>query len=278
MQNNLLTVIILTYNEEKNIEKCINSVKDVAKDIYVVDSYSTDKTVELANKLGAHVIQNKFINQAQQYKFAMQSIDIQTPWVMRLDADERLTEKSREEIVSLIVKYVEDDAITGVMMRFEISFMGKKLKHGGVYPFKKLIVYKHGCADIENKAMDEHIYLTKGKYVEAKYDCEHEDFKDIFSWIEKHNKYSSREVQDYFNNNVGEDGIGKEISKKQKQKYGLYYKLPLFVRAKLYYWYRKYIKMAWLDGKEGKIYAFLQAYWYRFIVDTKIFEKLKDKK
>ena len=272
-----ITVVILTYNEEKNITECINSVSFFAKRIIVVDSYSTDKTVDIALKLGAEVYQNTFINQAQQYKWMMKHITISTKWTMRLDADERFTNAAADELKELFDKHSSDD-INGIVLRFEVSFLGKKLKHGGIYPFRKLSVYKTGYADIENKEMDEHFYLLSGKSVPMKNDCKHEDYKDIYAWIEKHNKYSSREANDFFKKNMSNNSNLDNLSKKKnKLKNGFYYKLPLFLRSKLYYWYRLYIKMAWLDGKEGKIFAFLQSYWYRYLVDVKIYEMRKNK-
>jgi len=123
--------------------------------------------------------------------------------------------------------------------------------------------------------MDEHIVLNEGKSVVMKNDCIHKDFKDLHSWIEKHNKYSNREVLDYFERQEGEDGksLNKSAKLKRFVKFKIYYKLPMGLRAKLYYWYRYYLKLGFLDGKAGKIFAFLQAYWYRFLVDAKIYEK-----
>lgn len=273
-----LTVIILTYNEETNIVDCIESILPIANRIIVVDSFSTDKTKEIAKRYGAEVYEHEFINQSKQYKWAMNCVNIKTKWVLRLDADERLTEKTRKELDYLLQIHSKDD-INGIVLRFEISFLGKKLKHGGVYPFKKMSVYKQGFADIEDKEMDEHFYLLSGKSICMKNDCEHKDYKNIDCWIEKHNKYSSREANDFFNNVKSNDNNVDVYSKrKNKIKNNFYYKFPLFFRTKLYYWYRLYVKFAWLDGREGKIFAFLQSYWYRYLVDVKIYERQKSKK
>ena len=130
--------------------------------------------------------------------------------------------------------------------------------------------------------MDEHIVLFEGRSVEAKEDCEHHDYKDLTYFIDKHNWYASREVKDYIQNTVTGQESGKELNRKagikRFIKFRIYYKLPMGVRAHLYYIYRYYIKLGFLDGKEGKIYAFLQAYWYRYLVDAKIYEYLKNGK
>ena len=270
-----ITVIILTYNEEKNIRDCINSVRNIAKRIVVVDSFSEDTTVEIAKELGADVYQNKWINYAKQYQYGIDNSKPTTKWIFRLDADERLTPSANEELNELLTLHNNDD-VNGIIVRLEVTFLGKKLRHGGIYPFRKLLIYKNGFGQIEDKEMDEHIVLSSGKTIFMKSDCQHLDYKDIYSWIDKHNKYSNREVKDYFNHfDASIKDMDKIARSRAKQKYGLYYKLPLFIRAKLYYWYRLFIKGAWLDGREGRIFAFLQAYWYRFLVDVKIFEHNK---
>lgn len=273
-----LTTLILTYNEELNIEECIKSIKSISKRIVVVDSFSNDRTVEIARKLGAEVFQNKFVNHAKQFNYGLEAANIKTQWVFRIDADERLTKKSAEEIERICTENKETD-INGIIVRFEVNFLGKKLRHGGIYPFKKLLVFKYGYGDIEDRNMDEHIFLKEGKSVELKNDSLHYDYKDLTYWIEKHNKYSSKEVQDYLNNlSKIDDGEKLDRSAKIKRiiKYKIYYKLPMGIRALFYFMYRYIIKLGFLDGKEGLIFAVLQAYWYRFLVDAKIYEAMKN--
>ena len=269
-----ITAIILTLNEEKNIEECIRSIRPIVKRIVVVDSFSTDRTVEIAKAFGAEVLQHQFVNQAQQFIWAVDNIEIATKWVFRVDADERLTEKSAVELEKLTTKH-ENDEVNGIVVRFEVNFMGRALRHGGIYPFRKLLVFKRGKAHMENRNMDEHIVLDEGKSVEMKNDCLHQDFKSLYAWIEKHNKYSDREVLDYFKRENTRDNksLSKGAKFKRFVKFKIYYKLPMGMRAHLYYWYRYYFKLGFLDGKEGKIFAFLQAYWYRFLVDAKIHEQ-----
>lgn len=268
-----LTTIILTFDEEKNIANAINSVKNLSKRIVVVDSYSTDKTVEIAESLGAEVIQHPFENQAKQFIYAINNLTINTQWIMRLDADEMISNDAAREIEDICLINKNTD-INGIVVRFEVNFLGKKLRHGGIYPFRKMIVYKKDKGYMEDRAMDEHIVLKEGKSIELKHDSYHRDYKDLNAWIDKHNKYSSREVKDYFlNTNLENEKLNKSAKIKRFIKFNIYYKLPLGTRAHLYYLYRYYFKMGFLDGKEGKIFAFMQAYWYRFLVDAKIFEK-----
>lgn len=272
-----LTTIILTFNEEKNIADAINSVKDVSKRVVVIDSFSTDKTVEIAKSLGAEIYQNKWTNHATQYQYGIDVSNITTKWILRLDADERLTNQSAKELNELCDKNTNTD-VNGIIMRLEVNFLGKSLKHGGIYPLKVLRIYKNKIGYIESRNMDEHIVLKKGKTIEMKTDCLHHDYKDLSAWIDKHNKYSSKEVIDYYENLKSEKQVivlDKSAKIKRFVKFNIYYKLPIGTRAHLYYLYRYYFKMGFLDGKEGKIFAFMQAYWYRFLVDAKIYEKEK---
>lgn len=272
-----ITAIILTRNEEANIGKCILSIKPIIRRIIVIDSFSDDRTVELAKKNGAEVYQHEWENYSKQFIYGLTTFNIQTSWVLRIDADEELTPNVRDEVEYLCNANTNTN-INGIVLRFEINFMGKQLRHGGVYPFKKMNVFKYGIGYMEERCMDEHIVLKTGRYIETKADCIHKDYKDMTYWINKHNLYANREVQDYFIkrdecNNL--EGYEKHAKFKRKIKYRIYYKLPMGVRAHLYYIYRYYFKLGFLDGKEGKIYAFLQAYWYRYLVDVKIYEAEK---
>lgn len=275
-----MTAIILTKNEEMNIERCINSIKGWIKRIVVVDSGSTDKTVELAERLGAEIYHHEpFINYAKQFNWAIDNINIETKWVFRFDADECVTPELKQEIITECEKHAEDD-ISGFMMRYKIYFLGKFLKHGGAYPFLKITIFKNGKGRFEDRAMGEHIVLNEGRCLNLKEDCEHYDFKSLTTFIDKHNWYATREVSDYFAVRSGRENaiLEGQPEKAKKLRDGLYYKLPKYLRAKLYYWYKFYFRMGFLDGEAGRIWAFLQAYFYRFIVDAKIYEQEITKK
>lgn len=264
-----ITAIILTKNEKVNIVDCIASIRDIVKRIVVVDSFSQDETVQLAKQNGAEVYQHEFENYAKQYMYAVEHSQIDTVWTLRIDADERLTKESAQELNALCDSNMETD-VTGIVLRFKKNFLGKDLYHGGVYPWRKLSCYKTNAGQIENRYMDEHIVLNFGKCIYAKCDSLHFDFKTLEYFIDKHNWYSSRETVDYFNDfgKVKSD----KLDIKSWVKMNLYYRLPMGARAHLYYIWRYYILFGFLDGKEGKIYAFFQAYWYRYLVDAKIYE------
>ena len=155
--------------------------------------------------------------------------------------------------------------------------MGRWIKHGGRYPELLLRIFRTGKAMCEMKIMDEHMILSEGTTIEFRHDLKDNNQKDLEWWISKHNWYSNREVLDHQMRLAGDSFVEKGCSSNQAKmkrivKDGGYYKLPKFIRAHLYFIYRYYIKLGFLDGPEGRIFHFLQAYWYRFLVDAKMFE------
>lgn len=269
-----MTAIVLTKNEEKNIANCLESIKDLVKRTVVVDSGSNDRTVEIAKSFGAEVFYHEWIHYARQFNWALDNVNITTKWVYRIDADEVVTPALKEEIEKECQVHADDD-VNAFIMKFKIFFMGCFLTHGGVYPFYNVTIFKNGLGRYEDRAMGEHVVVPTGRLITLKNDCLHYDFKNLDAWIEKHNKYSAREVADrraLCENNDGLPELYGEAEKTKGLRDNLYYKLPMFLRAHLYFIYRYYFKLGFLDGKPGKIYAFLQAYWYRFLVDAKLYE------
>lgn len=273
-----LTIIILTKNEEDNLKKCINSVAPVAKRVVIVDSYSTDNTVAMAKSLGIDVIQHRFENHAAQFNWALENSKITTTWVMKIDADEELTQELANEINCQLDKL--PSYTNGVILRRRVYFMGRWLKHGGKYPELLLRIFRFGHGMSETKMMDEHLVITDGETVTFKYDFIDNNNKSLEWWIGKHNWYSNKEVLEQQTRaakvsgeiTVEETSTSMQAKIKRFIKNHGYYSLPKFLRAHLYFIYRYYFRFGFLDGTEGKIYTFLQAYWYRFLVDAKLYE------
>lgn len=268
-----ITVIILTKNEEMNIARAIRSVGPVADRICVVDSGSTDKTVEIARTLGAEVVEHPFVTHGQQFNWAMNSLNITTKWIFRLDADEEVTPELAQEIVEKCALHKDDD-VSAFVGNFRIYFLGRFLKHGGMYPFYRTTIFKNGKGYIDENGMRDQTVITEGRLEYLKNDFLHYDFKSLDAWINKHNWYSSLEVKNLVGDMTDADGKRTATADKTiKMRDGLYYKLPRYFRARLYYWYRYYFKLGFLDGEAGRVHAFLQAYWYRYLIDAKLLEK-----
>lgn len=269
-----ISVIILTKNEETNIERCVLSAKKITDKIFVVDSGSSDNTVKIVKKLGCDVIEHEFVSYAHQYIWALDNLPITTTWIFRLDADEIVTDRLADEIKEECLVHSADD-VNGFIVSFKIRFLGKVLKRAALYPFLNLIIWKRGKGNFSERYMGEHVVLSEGKTITLKNYCEHDDTKSLDVWVKKHNWYSTREVVDYYarnGKNETKQNIYQNAKKTQKMRDGFYYRLPLFFRARLYFWYRYFLKLGFVDGKPGKIYCWLQAYWYRFLIDAKIYE------
>ena len=275
-----VTILILTKNEEINLPDCLKSVKDFAKRCVVVDSYSTDRTKEIALKYGADFFEHKFENYARQFNWGLDNTNITTKWTFRLDADERLTPALCKELDQLMTEHADDD-VNGFTMEASLFFMGREMKHGGPQK-RKLMLFKTGIGRVENRKMDEHTILSSGRALSCKNKFLHYDFKDMTFWISKLNWYATREMQDYFDYKNGKDQHvatnDKEIAALRGKKFGIYYKFPKFVRAWLSFVYEYIFLFGFLDGKEGFIYHWTYCCFYRCLVDAKILEQEKNPK
>lgn len=262
----MITLIILTYNEELHLQRCLESVKKLAKRIIIVDSFSTDKTCEIAQQFGAEVIQRKFVNQAEQFQWALENTNISTEWVFRLDADEYILPELYQEIKDKLYHLPQE--ITGVYLNRRLYFQSSWIKRGGFYPLRLLRIWRNGAAVMEQKMMDEHTVLMHGKSIDFDHDFVDENLSSLVKWTEKHNNYSTREAimrldaQYHFLEQNQQN-----LHKSNKQ---FYLKLPLFLRAFVYFCYRYFIKLGFLDGRNGLIWHVLQGFWYQFLVDAKI--------
>lgn len=268
-----LTAIILTKNESANIEGCIESIIGFAKRIVVVDSGSTDNTVELAKKNGADIYYNEFDYYAQQFNWAIDNTNIETKWILRLDADERFTKELCKEAENLMMKHADGD-VNGIAMEAWLYFLGKRLKYGASKK-RKLMIFKNGIGRIEDRKRDAHSVLSHGDTITTRERFIHHDFKDIDSFIDKYNYYATREMEDYLSFKSGNNidiRTDKKIENTRKKKFGIYYNAPKFLRTWLWFIYNYIFRLGFLDGKAGYIYHYFECYWYRYLVDTKIYE------
>lgn len=272
-----ISAIILTYNEEKHIARCIQSLKGLIDDVFVIDSYSSDRTVEIAESLGARVFKNPWKNYATQFNWALENCPIQTDWVWRIDADEYLVPAKGVDIKKQLSGFADD--ITGVYVKRKVVFLGRALKYGGWYPVWHLKLWRAGVGFCENRWMDEHIKLSSGKTESIDCDQIDENLNDLSWWTDKHNSYSSRELIDLldiqFNIFSQNTVVPKLLGSGEQRKRWLkmrYVNLPLFLRPAFYFIYRYFFKFGFLDGKAGFVWHVLQGFWYRFLVDAKIFE------
>ncbi len=280
-----ISVIILTYNEEKNIEHCLQSIKDLAEDIHIVDSFSTDKTLEIAKHYTKNIYQNPFETQAKQLSWALSNIQISTEWIMRLDADEIVTKELQEELKSKLTSFPHE--ITGLYFKRKVYFMDKFIKHGGYYPTWLLRIWRKGKAICEEQILNEHMILLEGKSYYLDNDIIDWNKKGLDFWVEKHNQFATRYACEILSiedgtikkqPSIAPEIIGSQEKQKRWLKQNFYVFLPPFLRSFLYFIYRYFFKLGILDGIEGLIFHFLQAFWYHFLVDAKVYEYRKQLK
>ena len=272
-----ISVIILTFNEEKHIARCIKSLSTFTDKVFIVDSGSTDKTIEIAKNLGAKVIVNQWVNYATQFNFGIENNPFKTKWLMRMDSDEYVLPELSDEINQKLSS--TPDEISGMYIKRRVIFFDKWIKHGAFYPMWLMRIWRNGHGICEESWMDEHIKLFQGSVIHLEKDLVDHNLNNITWWTQKHNLYSIREVIDILNMKYNfRDfvavkpklfGTQEERKRYLKVKYA---SVPLFTRPIFYFIYRYFIRLGFIDGKQGLMWHFLQGFWYRFLIDVKIYE------
>lgn len=272
-----LTVIILTRNEERHIARALASVAGIADRCLVVDSGSSDRTVDIAKAAGAQVLFNPWTNHATQFNWALDQLPVGTEWVLRLDADEIVTPALADEIRRKLPAL--DPAVAGVHVSRRMHFLGHPIRHGGLFPIRIVRLFRHGKGRCENRWMDEHI-LVEGETADFSGEIIDDNLNSLSWWTEKHNAYASREVIDLLNlehgfmahESVADLGGGQQAGVKRWLKERVYARLPGGFRAFSYFLYRYIVRLGFLDGREGTAFHVLQGFWYRYLVDMKLHE------
>ncbi|MEC7760326.1 MAG: glycosyltransferase family 2 protein [Pseudomonadota bacterium] len=272
-----LTAVILTFNEARHIERAMASVAGIADHILVVDSFSTDRTRELAEAAGAIVLQNPWKNHATQFNWALDHLPAGNDWVLRLDADEVVTEALAGEIKAGLAGL--GDEIDGVFVPRRMTFLGKTIRWGGVFPVQVLRLFRAGRGRCENRWMDEHIKVP-GQTTQFTGELIDDNLNSLTWWTTKHNSYASREVVDLLNlkhgfmphETVADLAGWQQAGVKRWFKEHVYARLPGGARAFSYFLYRFVVRLGFLDGTRGAAFHVLQGFWYRYLVDMKLME------
>lgn len=270
-----VTVIILTKDEGVHIGRCLERLRGVGRRVVVVDSGSTDGTREIAREWGAEVVEHEWPGcQALQFNWALDNVGVGTEWVLRLDADEYLSDELKGELEGLLPGLGDD--VGGVSLRLGRAFMGRRLRHGIVNGIEIVRLFRRGRGRYEPRVMDEHL-VVEGRVVSSRYEFVDDSLLSIGDFIRKHEGYAGREAsillaQEYGlgeGEDVGGHGEAVERKRGQKARYG---RLPLLWRAAGYFLYRYVVRLGFLDGKEGFLWDFMQGWWYRTLVDAKVME------
>jgi glycosyltransferase involved in cell wall biosynthesis len=260
-----LSVIILTFNEEANLAAALDSVKGWAAEVFVVDSYSTDRTVDIALERaadGVHVVQHRFENYSDQWNWALTRLPIRQPWVLKLDADERATEAFRREVdARLFDAEPEEDAF---IIHWRLIFMGRWVKWGGLYPNGNIRLWRRGKGRFGRRDVNEHL-LVDGKVGVISSPIDHHDYKSLGHWIDRHNRYSAMQARALLAGDVIGQTEPRLFGRPEQRRMWLrklYRRLP--GRPLLYFLYRYFLRLGLLDGSAGFRFIFLHStylYW-----------------
>jgi len=268
-----ITVIIITHNEEKNLERCIGSIRGFVKDIFVLDSNSTDGTKKILQKNKIRFEIKKFKNYSNQFNSAIKLSKAKTTWLMRLDADEYVEKKFFINLKKKINKISLD--INGIYINRRYIFFGKEIRFGGTFPHKSLRIWRRNKGKCNNNLMDEKI-ITKPKQVYINIDIFEHNKDSFLKWKKKHIKYAYYESKNYFKNiNYKKNSKDKIANKSYFKKFEIYYRFPIFIRPVLLFLYNYFLKLSFLDGYVGLKYCFWQTLWFRMLVDINIFKYKK---
>lgn len=272
--------VILTFNEEEHLPRLLDSVATLGAPIFILDSGSKDGTLQVAEKYGATVAYHPFENHPKQWDFALRHFEIGTPWTIGLDADQVVT----PELLALLRNFKNETVpagVDGIYFNRKNYFKGRWIKHGGYFPKYLLKMFRTGAGHSDlNQNMD-HRFVVSGKTLVWKtgYLIE-ENLKEnsIEFWINKHNRYSTLQASEEIERKTGlrNQAVHPKLMGNPDQRVAFFKKIwwnaPLFVRPMLYFTWRYFFQMGFLDGRQGFIFHFLQAFWYRLLVDIKIDE------
>jgi len=265
-----LTVIILTLNEERNLPYSLRSVVGWAREVIVLDSGSTDRTVEIGAELGARVEHHPFEGYASQRNFAL-DLDLETEWVLFLDADEILTPALKDEIEIVLAGNPGEN---GFWINRRFIWMGRWVRRG-YYPSWVLRLLRLGAARYEDRQVNEQVHLA-GRAGFLQHDMLHEDRNGVLRWMEKHIRYAEQEARELMREN--HDGeipgrlLGTPAERKRWLRHEVWERLPPVARPAMLFSYRFFLRGGFLDGLPGFTYHLLHDGFYRLLIDLRFIE------
>ena len=267
------SAILLTYNSESSLGATLASLSGLTDDIHIVDSFSTDGTLAIAAQFGAQVTQHAFENYGAQRNWAIDTVPVKYGWQLHLDADERLTPELREAIAAL----AEETPVNGYYLPREMHFMGRPIRHGAMRPTWHMRLFRSGRGRCEARQYDQHFYCEGATAQLHSYMID--DIRmGLSEWTARHNRWSDAEVRELLSGDttgrVQGNIQGNPVEKKRALR-KLYDNTPLFVRPFALFFYRYVLRLGFLDGVEGFIFFVLQSFWFRFLVDAKMYEQRK---
>ena len=265
-------VILLSFNSEDTLNATLARARLVSDEIFVVDSYSHDGTVKLAEALGATVVQHSFEHYGAQRNWAIDNLPITKRWQLHLDADEWMDDK----LVSEIQHLADDPEHSAYFLPRYVRFLGRIMRHGGMSPTWHLRLFRSGAGRCEDRKYDQHFIVQSGTSDQLSGVLIDDIRMPLTEWTARHNRWADGEVSeldaDQTTGRVKPAAFGSPTERKRflRQRYN---RLPLFIRPFVLFAYRYFFRLGFLDGTEGLIFWVLQTFWFRFLIDAKIWEK-----
>ncbi len=269
-----ISVVVLTFNAETTIAATLASATRISDDVHVVDSYSTDRTLEIAREAGARIVQHPFANYGAQRNWAIETLPLAHGWQIHLDADERITPELEAELRALFAAGPPAD-VDGYYVPRLVHFHGRALRHGGMYPIYHMRLFRGGKGRCEDRKYDQHFFVD-GRSAKLRNPMIDDIRMSLGEWTARHNRWADAEVEEILNPGAAVIGAGGDtpVARKRAQR-GWYNRAPLFLRALLLFLYRYVLRLGFLDGREGLIFYVLQTFWFRFLIDAKLHERRK---
>lgn len=283
--NPKLVVVILTFNSESIIAETLKAALQVSEHIVVVDSHSTDATVDICQALDVRVIQREFAGYSDQRNWIINDLQDAYTWQLHLDADEVLDNRAIKDVQEAVL----DGGANSFMLRRVDYFMKRPLRFSGVNPWH-MRLFRSGFGRCEDRKYDQHFVSSCHSQKLSGFMHDKNDL-DMHTWIERHNKWSSMEALEVFESQrvlerggpvVGDEAtllqgrISRDPRERTRYVKEKYYRAPLAWRAAVYFIYRYLFRGGFLDGRAGFYFSVMQAFWFRVAVDAKIEELRRD--
>ncbi len=272
-----LSAVVLTKDEEKNIKSCLDTIEGWADEIFIVDSGSSDRTLEIASQYTRNIFEHPFLDYASQRNWAQDNLPLSHDWVFHIDADERVSPDLTEQIRNAFSEG-QFERVNGFLVRRKIRFLGSYIKHGGIYPTYHCRVFRRSCGRCESRRYDQH-FLVIGGTNRLESDLIEETASSLFSWTARHNRWAQMEAAELRSKTLGSavgqvqaNITGSAIERRRWLRTSIYARSPMFIRSLLYFLLRYVVRGGFLDGTPGLIYHVLHGFWFRFYVDACVYE------
>jgi glycosyltransferase involved in cell wall biosynthesis len=277
-----VSVVVMTFNEERNIEPCLQSVAGWADEVIVVDSFSTDRTEQIARTYTSNFVQHAYESHPAQWQWVLDNLPLQNDWIFAVDADFRVSEKLKAALTDQLPNLAS--TVQGIYVRHKQIFRGRALEYGGLYPRYWLRLFRRNAGFIDQADLvDVHFYV-KGDSIKLEYDVIEDNLKEsnLDFWVSKQIRFAQRAgIEEIERRGSDEPSpVPPSLFGTPDQRTlwlkGKWYRLPLYWRSIAYFLYRYIFRLGFLDGKEGFLYHFTQALVFRVMVDARIEELRED--